>query len=83
MMVVMGFVKMEPQINADERRFIESDNYEKTCQGSEKICSGAGNRKGFVSDERRLNALSEGIIGAVFEIGNVSGADILNIRAGD
>ncbi len=73
----MESIEKEPQINADERRFIESDNFEKGCRGSDKTCGEVENPQGLVNDERRLNALSEEIIGAAFEVSNVLGAGFL------
>ncbi len=73
----MESIEKEPQINADERRFIESDNFEKGCRESDKTCGEVENPQGLVSDEHRLNALSEEIIGAAFEVSNVLGAGFL------
>ncbi|VVB95627.1 PD-(D/E)XK nuclease superfamily protein [uncultured archaeon] len=81
-MVVRDSIENEPQINADERRFNESVSIEKDCLGisthgaAMRVC-GVENPQGFGSDERRLNALSEEIIGCAFEVSNVLGAGFL------
>ncbi len=90
MLIAMESIGMEPQINADERRLNGSDNCANSCHGSEKLgigmstyapqgirVRGVENPQGFGIDERRLNAMSEEIIGAAFEVSNVLGAGFL------
>ncbi len=57
--LVRESIENEPQINADERRFIESVSVEKDCLGisthgaAMRVC-GVENPQGFGIDERRF-----------------------------